>query len=553
MMICRQQQVLLCRHLSRGGGFTSSSFRQAAASANCSHHHLTAPHHEFRQQRCIQTDASSTAATAVNSNRLVFKSTPIIPSILSHIEKIGVGVRPKPSRKKRRPPSSSTRGGDNTNAHTLDEVEERDYFRQNRMAGRHSNNSQQQRSSKNNMKKTDTSHGHHHHQGKRQNKNIKYPDGKKKDDKLDNDNSSVSIKVGAYWLPPPPFSTYTKGSGTSPSTSHQRRPVKILGSAASLKDELPRESKGLSEVALAGRSNVGKSTLLNALLYGNIDVNLSPRKYRRGQTPEGAKLPKGVKAVTSDKPGETKRMSFFQLTADVAVAVGGEGEGASSLSSSSENDVQEVKRGQAKKATGDIDEAAVSKATNEEKDRNLKYSLVLVDLPGFGFAFAKEEKSIEWNELMHHYLLERRTLKRILLLLDARHGFKVADFEFLEALQEGLKQQNNSSSSEEDNNEGGVRRKKKKRRELPPIQIVLTKCDLVKQVDLARRVVVVRQQLSDALAREPSSLPVMLVSARAGLGFNNIRGADEQPMGGVLELQKELASLVPMSKVDRKK
>jgi hypothetical protein len=53
----------------------------------------------------------------------------------------------------------------------------------------------------------------------------------------------------------------------------------------------------------------------------------------------------------------------------------------------------------------------------------------------------------------------------------------------------------------------------------------------------------VREQLSDFLIREPSSLPVMLVSARAGIGFNNIR--KETPMGGVLELQKELASLVP--------
>ena len=84
----------------------------------------------------------------------------------------------------------------------------------------------------------------------------------------------------------------------------------------------------------------------------------------------------------------------------------------------------------------------------------------------------------------------------------------------------------------------------KTKRELPPIQIVLTKCDLVKQADLARRVVLVRTQLSDFLVREPSSLPVMLVSARAGVGFNNIRR--ETPLGGVLELQRELASLVPV-------
>ena len=290
---------------------------------------------------------------------------------------------------------------------------------------------------------------------------------------------------------------------------------------------------------------MGKSTLLNALLYGNIDINLSPRQYQRGRTPEGAKLPKGVKAVTSDKPGETKRMSFYQLTADVAV---------------SNND-----NNNASTADGVLAEKGVV-ATDEkhQEQQYLKYSLVFVDLPGFGFAFAKEEKTKEWNELMHHYLLERRSLKRILLLLDARHGFKKADFEFLDMLQEGLmmrnQQEQSSSQSEEEKSSGdgggrGRQRKmkKRKRRELPPIQIVLTKCDLVKQVDLARRVVVVRQQLSDALAREPSSLPVMLVSALAGIGFNNIRGVEQQPMGGVLELQKELSSLVPVSKINVKK
>jgi hypothetical protein len=71
------------------------------------------------------------------------------------------------------------------------------------------------------------------------------------------------------------------------------------------------------------------------------------------------------------------------------------------------------------------------------------------------------------------------------------------------------------------------------KRELPPIQLVLTKCDLVHQTDLARRVVQVRQQLSDSLIRQPSALPVMLVSAQM------------EGQAGVLELQKELASLVP--------
>ena len=72
--------------------------------------------------------------------------------------------------------------------------------------------------------------------------------------------------------------------------------------------------------------------------------------------------------------------------------------------------------------------------------------------------------------------------------------------------------------------------------------MVLTKCDLVKQKDLARRVVQVKRQLSESLIRESKgNLPIMLVSAKAGLGYNNIRGS--RARGGILELQQELASI----------
>ena len=53
----------------------------------------------------------------------------------------------------------------------------------------------------------------------------------------------------------------------------------------------------------------------------------------------------------------------------------------------------------------------------------------------------------------------------------------------------------------------------------------------------------VREQLSDILIREPSALPVMLVSSKADLGYNNIRAGIAK--GGVMEFQQELAALVP--------
>jgi len=178
-------------------------------------------------------------------------------------------------------------------------------------------------------------------------------------------------------------------------------------------------------------------------------------------------------------------------------------------------------------------------------------SLLLIDLPGYGFAYTSDENIHEWKDLMLHFLIERgHMLKRILLLIDARHGFKKADFDFLDILQQTL-----ISHPDDDNNRLQSKRDvetrkglKQNKRNLPPIQVVLTKCDLVQQKDLARRVVQVKRQLSESLIRESKgNLPIMLVSAKAGLGYNNIRGS--RARGGILELQRELASIAPRSKL----
>src|SRR3569623_2987217 len=107
-----------------------------------------------------------------------------------------------------------------------------------------------------------------------------------------------------------------------------------------------------SEIAFAGRSNVGKSSLINALT--------------------------GRKALarTSRTPGRTQELIFF---------------------------------------------------TNGE-------GLNLVDMPGYGYAAAAKSKIAAWTELIPAYLLGRRNLARVYVLIDARHGLKDTDVPTLTAL-----------------------------------------------------------------------------------------------------------------------
>jgi len=99
------------------------------------------------------------------------------------------------------------------------------------------------------------------------------------------------------------------------------------------------------EVAFAGRSNVGKSSVLNTLA--------------------------GVKSLarTSKTPGRTQEINFFDLG----------------------------------------------------NDRRL------VDLPGYGYAKVSEAKQRHWAETLGEYLLSRKSLAGLILLMDIRHPLKEYD------------------------------------------------------------------------------------------------------------------------------
>ncbi|WP_250295754.1 ribosome biogenesis GTP-binding protein YihA/YsxC [Wolbachia endosymbiont of Oedothorax gibbosus] len=111
---------------------------------------------------------------------------------------------------------------------------------------------------------------------------------------------------------------------------------------------LPDESA--PEIAFAGRSNVGKSSLINLLI--------NSKKAAR----------------VSSKPGCTRQINFYSMYND---------------------------------------------------------KFRLVDLPGYGYSHAGKEEIIQYLNLIEYYLIQRRNLRRVFVLIDSKVGLKEMDKDFI--------------------------------------------------------------------------------------------------------------------------
>lgn len=129
---------------------------------------------------------------------------------------------------------------------------------------------------------------------------------------------------------------------------------------------------GLPEIALAGRSNVGKSSMLNNLLRKN-------------------KL-----ARTSNTPGRTQTLNYYRIWPEGRPNFGDPGappEGTDRFS-----------------LRGSALEAAQSAG-----------AFYFVDMPGYGYAKVSETQRRSWQKLIEHYLLTRTQLRAVIQVVDLRH------------------------------------------------------------------------------------------------------------------------------------
>lgn len=131
----------------------------------------------------------------------------------------------------------------------------------------------------------------------------------------------------------------------------------------------------IGEIAFAGRSNVGKSTLMNALMGRKNLVR------------------------TSRTPGATRAINFFKLALEADLPVPG----------------------------GEPAEPGAPKPTVATK-----LEAHFVDLPGYGFAKVSKDTAKSWGTLIDGYLAMRPTLRAMLLLVDARRGLEDDDRALLE-------------------------------------------------------------------------------------------------------------------------
>lgn len=165
----------------------------------------------------------------------------------------------------------------------------------------------------------------------------------------------------------------------------------------------------LSEVAFLGRSNVGKSSLINALTR---QKNL---------------------AKSSATPGKTRLINFFEVNFKLNLkeqnlsenALANLGANLKQNLNSQGNESQNLSENSSQNA----------KFQSENSSHSDKFTLIFVDLPGFGYAKVSHAQRAEWDKNLDEFLKKRQAIRLFVHLRDARHENLALDESINEYLQ----------------------------------------------------------------------------------------------------------------------
>lgn len=186
---------------------------------------------------------------------------------------------------------------------------------------------------------------------------------------------------------------------------------KFLTSASSTKNAPPPL---YSEVVFLGRSNVGKSTLINEILESNL-------------------------AKSSSTPGKTKLINFFttQWVRDCnrAQAKSSTEQKADFIKSSAKLGADFAKtsvESRTKSSADFVRESSVNFSEKSSTESNVDFPQVLefclIDLPGIGYAKVSKTELKQWQQNLWRFINERKSIKLFLHLIDSRHTDLAIDF-----------------------------------------------------------------------------------------------------------------------------
>ncbi len=165
----------------------------------------------------------------------------------------------------------------------------------------------------------------------------------------------------------------------------------FLTSASKL-SECPPPST--SEIAMLGRSNVGKSTFINTLLESNL-------------------------AKSSSTPGKTRLINFFtsiwhdqEKDLHIPISVG---------KSTFINTLLESNLAKSSSTPGKTRLINFFTSIWHDQEKDLHIPISLIDLPGIGYAKVSKQELTLWQRNLWEFLQQRSSIKLFIHLIDARH------------------------------------------------------------------------------------------------------------------------------------